>query len=148
MSNTPKRTDRENLTVTSDRTQVGNMEFKVAALVTYLPVLFINLVMSIVFLRTEPKTNYYLRFHAMQSVFFSGAYLLVCFAVWLLNNTIGLIPFINGLVILIAGPILGLVSAVYFVVSIFLMIKANSGEEYKLPMFGDYAEQYLAKIDS
>jgi uncharacterized membrane protein len=124
------------------------MEFKVAAIVAYLPVLFISVVMSVVYLRTEPKTNYFLRFHAMQSLFVSGAYFVIWLAAWLVSNTIGLIPFINVIVMMIAGPVLGLASAAYFLGSIFLMIKAQSGEEYKLPMFGDYAEQYLAKIDS
>ncbi len=149
MSNQPpKRTDRENLTVTSDRTQVGDMEFKVAAIVTYIPVLFINVVMSIVYLRTEPVTNYYLRFHAMQSLFFSGAYAVILVGCWLLVNTIGLIPLLNVLVLPVAGILLPIASAAYFLISIFLMVKAQGGQEYKLPIFGDYAEQALAKMQS
>jgi uncharacterized membrane protein len=146
MSNRPpKRTDRENLTVTSDRTQVGDMEFKTAAIVTYIPVLFINVVMSVVYLRTEPVNNYYLRFHAMQSLFFSGAYIAIGIACGLITTLLGSIPFLNLLVLPVAGIVFPLATGAYVLISIFLMMKAQSGEEYKLPMFGDYAEQALAK---
>jgi len=142
MSNTPpKRTPRENLTVTSDRTQVGDMEFKVASIVTYIPI--VSIVMSIAFLRTEPKTNYLLRFHAMQSLLFSGAYAALSIVCGLLTSALGWIPFINVLAVMVGGIGWGLATAVYFLGSIFLMMKAQTGDEYKIPMLGDYAEQYM-----
>lgn len=90
---------------------------------------------GIVLLLTEKK-NEYIRFHAMQSTVVFGAILLF-------NIVLGIVPILGWLIALILSPLVGLVS---FVLWIFLMWKAYSGERYKLPYFGDLAEKQLAKL--
>ena len=68
----------------------------------------------------------YVRFHAMQSIIlFAG--------LSIINIVLGFIPFINMIVMLI--------NICAFVLWIILMVKAYSGEKFKLPIIGDIAEE-------
>ena len=68
----------------------------------------------------------YVRFHAMQSIiYFAG--------LSIINIVFGFIPFISILVMLI--------NLASFVLWIVLMVKAYSGEKFKLPVIGDIAEE-------
>ena len=67
------------------------------------------------------------RFHAWQSIFF--------------GITVAVVHFVLG-VIPIFGWILFLpVGLAFFILWIFVMIKASRGERYKLPFIGNFAEQ-------
>lgn len=68
----------------------------------------------------------YVRFHAMQSIiYFAG--------LSIINIVFGFIPFISIVVMLI--------NLASFVLWIVLMVKAYSGEKFKLPVIGDIAEE-------
>lgn len=81
---------------------------------------------GIVFLLVEKDP--FVRFHAMQSIVTFGAL-----------NVIALIPVLN----IILGPIVFIVGFVLWLVLIF---KAYQGEEFKLPVVGDFAKKQLGKI--
>src|SRR5262245_61897607 len=49
-------------------TRTGNLEFKLAAAACYLPVGFLHLVASGIWLATEPREHRFVRFHAVQSL--------------------------------------------------------------------------------
>lgn len=96
---------------------------------------FLGPVTGIVLLLVEKKSSF-VRFHAMQSTILFGGFLL-------LNIVLGIIPVLGWLVALIISPIL---SILIFVLWIYLMWKAYSGEKYKLPYIGNLTERQLAKI--
>lgn len=96
---------------------------------------FLGPVTGIVLLLVEKK-NAFVRFHAMQSTILFGALLLF-------NIVLGIIPVLGWFIALIISPILSIIS---FVLWIYLMWKAYSGEKYKLPYIGDLSEKQLAKI--
>lgn len=92
-------------------------------------------VTGLVLLFTQKK-NEYIRFHAMQSTVVFGAITLVYIA-------LGIVPILGWLLALLVGPILGIGS---FILWLFLMWKAYSGEKYQLPYFGKLAEKQLEKM--
>lgn len=96
------------------------------AAVTYL----LGFITGILFLMLEKKDRF-IRFHAYQSTALFG----VWFVVYII---VGLIPVIK----LILTPILFLGA---LAVWIFLMFKAFSGESYKFPYAGEWAEKQVAK---
>lgn len=88
----------------------------------------LGFVTGIILLITE-KNNKFIRFHAMQSTIVFGG-------LFILNIALGFIPVLGGLL----GMILPLV---WLILWVFLMFKAYSGEMYKLPVVGDFAEKQL-----
>ena len=82
----------------------------------------LGFVTGIFFLLTE-KENEYIRFHAVQSTLVFGVLFILNF-----------VPFLGFFILPFA-----------LVLWIFLMYKAYSGEKYKLPFIGDFAEQQLLK---
>lgn len=88
------------------------------------------------------ESDDYVRFHAAQSVlFFGGLYLvdaLLVFAIRPLAATPG--PgFLAGLLGL-ASTVLSLAG---FAIWLLLMYKAYTGERYRLPVVGEFAERYV-----
>ena len=74
-----------------------------------------------------PKTNTFIRFHALQSIIFSVVLMIIFLALsWV--PAIGWV--INGLVGIVA-----------FVLWVFLMVQAFQGKMYKLPFIGDWADK-------
>jgi len=95
---------------------------------------YVTIIPAIVFLVVEPyNRNRFVRFHAFQSIFFAIAWT----ALWIALNIIAHIPFLGWLTILI-WPLVGLAG---FVIWIVLLLKANQGQMWKLPVIGDMAEQ-------
>jgi len=81
---------------------------------------------GIVFLLIEKDP--YVRFHAMQSVITFGLLTIVSF-----------VPIIGWLL----SPLLMIVG---FVLWLFLIFKAYQGEEFKLPVIGDFAKKQVEKL--
>lgn len=104
-----------------EMTSLG-MKARTAGLLCYL----FSWIGGLVFFLLE-KENRFVRFHAAQSILFFGA-------MSILEAICSLFPFaLFGL-----GGIVGLVG---FIGWIILMVTAYQGRYYKLPFFGDYAEQ-------
>jgi uncharacterized membrane protein len=117
-------------TTTQTTTQKTNsgLDQNLAGALTYL----LGPVTGVIFLLTE-KENTFVRFHAMQSVITFGA----LFVVYLvLMVTIFLAPLILPLALF------------ELVLWVLLMFKAFSGERFKLPWVGEFAEQQLQKMSS
>ncbi len=87
-------------------------------------------VTGLIFLLLE-RENRFVRFHAMQSLIFFGAMSIV-------TTVFSSIPYFG---FISAG--LGFVSFVCWIV---LMVAAHRGRYYKLPVIGDYAEKWAARI--
>jgi uncharacterized membrane protein len=107
----------------------GGLTDNVAGMLAY-----VTIIPAIIFLVIEPyNRTRFVRFHAFQSIFFAIAWT----ALWIVLSFIVHIPFLGWLTILI-WPLIGLAGLVIWVV---LLLKANQGQMWKLPVIGDMAEK-------
>ncbi len=107
----------------------GGMTDNVAGRLAY-----ITIIPAIIFLVMEPYNRKpFIRFHAWQNIFFHVAW----FALWIALSIVAHIPILGWMTLLI-WPLIGLAGLVIWVI---LLIKANSGQMYKLPFIGDLAEK-------
>jgi uncharacterized membrane protein len=84
---------------------------------------------GVIFLVLEQKSKF-VRFHAIQSIITFGT-------ITVAGILLGLIPVVGG----VFSSIIGIIG---FIVWIIMMVKASSGEWYKLPWAGDAAERIVA----
>jgi len=99
----------------------------------------IGLIVSIVAVVVE-KENKFVRFHALQSLLLNGVFFVCGVALWLLSIVVGMI--LGPLALLIGLLQIALLIAAMGVM-VFMMIKANNNEEFKLPVIGDMAKQWV-----
>jgi uncharacterized membrane protein len=95
---------------------------------------YITIIPAIVFLVVEPyNKNRFIRFHSFQCLFFAAALLILHIGLSIFT----FVPFMA----LITLPLHLLVSLGGFILWIVLLLKANQGQMYKLPVIGDLAEK-------
>jgi len=95
---------------------------------------YVTIIPAIIFLVLEPyNRNRFIRFHSFQSIFFCVAMIAISIAL----SIFSFIPFI-GLILLPVHLLFGLGM---FAVWIVLLLKANQGQMFKLPVIGDMAEK-------
>ena len=85
---------------------------------------------GIVFLVLE-KENKFVKFHAIQSI---ATFLPLMVISYILKAITGWIPFIEGLISFA-------LSALYIILWAVLLYKAYTGEMFKLPVVGDFAQE-------
>ncbi|MGC1452710.1 MAG: DUF4870 domain-containing protein [Candidatus Sulfotelmatobacter sp.] len=108
---------------------VGGMADNVAGMLAY-----ITIIPAIIFLVMEPyNKNRFIRFHSWQCLFFAAA-------LFVLHVGLSIVTFVPFLA-LITFPLHLLVSLGGFILWIVLLLKANQGQMYKLPVIGDLAEK-------
>ena len=99
----------------------------------------IGFIFSIVAVVVE-KENKFVRFHGFQSLLLHGVGFVCGFAIQVLSIVVGMaLGALGGLIGLLGLP-LGLA---FLGAQIFMMIKANNNEEFKLPVIGDMAKQWV-----
>lgn len=125
------------------RTKLGEVEFRVAGLLTYLPFCGVNLISSLVWLNSEPKTNRFLRFHAIQSLVLTGGFVAFAIIYSIVSAVLGFIPFLGLMLNMVLGILFMAVTGIYIVANVICMINAYQGKVEKLPILGDVAEQYV-----
>ena len=86
--------------------------------------------------KDKPDKRRFVMFHAVQSIILGIVFVAIYFFLLIVN----VIPFIGTIISVIGLLIL---STAGFVIWIFMLYKAYSGEEYHLPVIGDYVEQYI-----
>jgi uncharacterized membrane protein len=107
----------------------GGMADNVAGMLAY-----VTIIPAIIFLVVEPfNKNRFVRFHAFQCLFFAVAWT----ALWIALSIVAHIPILGWLTILI-WPLVGLAGLIIWVI---LLLKANQGQMFKLPVIGDLAEK-------
>ena len=93
------------------------------------------------------KENRFVRFHSAQGLILFGGWFVISFVVGLTLSILAHIPVLGGLVggiiALLWAGISFIVSIVLFVLWIVLMVKGFTGQYYKLPLIGEYAEKML-----
>ena len=95
---------------------------------------YVTIIPAIIFLVVEPyNKNRFIRFHAFQCLFFAVAWTVL----WIALSIVAHIPILGWLTILI-WPLVGLAGLIIWVI---LLLKANQGQMWKLPMIGDMAEK-------
>ncbi len=111
----------------------------VAGLLAYL----FGLIAGIVFLVLEPyKSDRFVRFHAFQSIFFTGVWIAGSVA-W--NILLAAVGAISGWLALIGGFLGLLLAMAGFFYWILLMYKAYKGQRYMIPVIGRIAAQQASR---
>jgi len=90
---------------------------------------YITIIPAIIFLVMAPY-NRCIRFHSWQCLLFAAALFAAHFV-------LAIVPFLSLLML----PLHALISLGAFILWIVLLVKANQGEMYKLPIIGDIAER-------
>jgi uncharacterized membrane protein len=97
---------------------------------------YVTIIPAIIFLLIEPYSrSRFVRFHAWQCIFFNIAW----WVLWIGLRIVAHIPLL-GFLSLLVWPLVGLGG---FIVWLILLIKANQGQMYKLPVIGDMAEKQV-----
>jgi uncharacterized membrane protein len=109
----------------------------VAAAVACIP-----LIGGVVFYILE-KRDGFVRFYAMQSIIFGGAWLLFNVASSVVHAVFGAIPGIGGLLVFFWAIIAALVQIAFLVVWIVATIKAFTGVRWDIPYIGPMARKQV-----
>ena len=100
---------------------------------------YVTFIPAVIFLVLAPyNRNRFIRFHSFQCLFFTVALIAIHLALSILT----VVPFLA----LVTLPLHLLVSLGAFVLWIVLLLKANQGQMYKLPVIGDMAEKQANAI--
>ena len=107
----------------------GGLTDNVAGMLAY-----VTIIPAIIFLVTAPyNKNRFVRFHSFQCLFFCLALIVISIAF----SIITVVPFM-ALITIPLQMIIGLGSLIVWIV---LLLKANQGQMFKLPIIGDLAEK-------
>lgn len=107
----------------------GGMADNVAGMLAY-----VTIIPAIMFLVMEPyNRNRFIRFHAFQCIYLAVA----MFVIWAGLLILSIIPVV-GLLML---PVHLLIWVGVVILWVILLIKANQGQKWKLPIIGDMAEK-------
>lgn len=129
--------EQTQMPVLEGKTQVLGLDFKTAGILCYLPICAVNLIASLVVVNSEPKSNRFLQFHAIQSLILCVVYIAAAIA----NTIITFVPLIG-----IVSNIAFLGATIGFIwLSVLGMIAASKGEMKRLPYIGEIAEKKLAE---
>jgi uncharacterized membrane protein len=112
----------------------GGLTDNVAGMLAY-----VTIIPAILFLVLEPyNKNRFVRFHSFQSIFFAVGWIALWIGVMIISAVLAFIPILGHLIALLMWMV---ISIGFFVIWIILLIKANQGQMYKLPIIGDLAEK-------
>ena len=100
---------------------------------------YITIIPAIIFLVTEPyNKSRFVRFHSWQNLFLHLAAVVLWIGLFIVSIVLAFIPILGHLIsfLIWAGLCVG-----FLIVWIILLMKANQGVMYKLPVIGDLAEK-------
>ena len=114
------------------------LEPKIAGLLCYVPCC-IGLVFSVVAAIVE-KQSRFVRYHAFQSLLLHGVFVLLWIAITVVQVALGFVGL--GAVSLLIQMLSWVIGLALLALAIFMMIKANAGEEFELPVVGPMARKW------
>lgn len=121
------------------RGKVGRLPENFAGALAY-----ITFIPAVLFLLRDPyRRNPFTRFHSIQCLLFTVLALALSAALKLASLVLFIIPVIGPLLAVLLSVLIGLGVAVIWLV---LVVKAVQGEMFKLPLLGDFAEQYAGRF--
>lgn len=104
-------------------------------------VAYITVIPAIIFLLLEPyNKNRFVRFHALQCLMLAATWFVFWMANLLLAIPLSFLPFVGTILQMILGFGVFIAMLIAWIVAV---IKAYGGEEYRLPIIGDYAAKYV-----
>ena len=98
----------------------------------------IPLVGGIIFYVLE-KTDQFVRFYAMQSIIFGGAWIVFDIVARIVQAVFSSIPAIGGLFVVLWGLVWAVVTIGFLIVFVITVIKAFSGVRWEIPYIGPVA---------
>ena len=102
----------------------------------------IPLIGGIIFYILE-KHDPFVRFYAMQSIIFGGAWFLFNIASWVVYSVFGAIPGIGGILVFFWAIIQALIHIAFLVVWIIATVKAFTGVRWDIPYIGPVARRQV-----
>ena len=100
---------------------------------------YITIIPAIIFLVTEPyNKSRFVRFHSWQNLFLHLAAVVLWVGLFIVSLVLAFIPILGHLLSFLLWAAL---SVGFFIAWIILLLKANQGLMYKLPVIGDLAEK-------
>jgi uncharacterized membrane protein len=102
----------------------------------------IPLIGGIIFYILE-KRDGFVRFYAMQSIIFGGAWILCSIVYQIILHIFASIPGIGGFFAVILGLIWALISIAFLIVFVITVIKAFSGVRWEIPYLGPVARNQV-----
>lgn len=100
---------------------------------------YVTIIPAIIFLVIEPFKNIkFVRFHALQCLFFAGMVFVVEVGLMILSVVLAFVE--GGFLLSLLFPLFGLG---VFVAWLIMVIKAYQGNQFKLPVIGDMAMKYV-----
>jgi uncharacterized membrane protein len=122
--------------VTAKSTSTG-LPSNVAAAIACIP-----LIGGIIFYILE-KHDSFVRFYAMQSIIFGGAWLLFNIAAQIVYFIFGSIPGIGGILVFFWSILSGLVHIAFLIIWIVVTVKAFTGLRWDIPYVGPIARKQI-----
>ena len=112
----------------------GAMADNVAGMLAY-----ITIIPAIIFLVLEPyNKSRFVRFHCFQNIFLHVAALVLWIGLFIVSAVLAFIPILGHLVAFLLWMLLSIGILIIWIV---LLLKANQGQMWKLPIIGDIAEK-------
>jgi uncharacterized membrane protein len=112
----------------------GGLTDNVAGMLAY-----VTIIPPIIFLVTPPyNKSRFVRFHSFQSIFFILAWIVL----WMVLHFLVVIP-VFGWITVFLWPLVGIAGMIIWII---LLLKANQGQMFKLPIIGDLAEKQAASF--
>ncbi|MGZ5005712.1 MAG: DUF4870 domain-containing protein [Chthoniobacterales bacterium] len=102
----------------------------------------IPLIGGIIFYILE-KRDSFVRFYAMQSIIFGGAWIILSIAYQILHGVFGSIPGLRYILLMLLGLCWAVVTIGFLVIFIITVIKAFSGERWEIPYIGPIARKQV-----
>jgi len=100
---------------------------------------YVTIIPAILFLVIEPyNKSRFVRFHSFQNIFLHVGALVLWIALFIISAVLAFIPILGHLVAFLLWMCL---SVGLLIVWIMLLLKANQGQMWKLPVIGDMAEK-------
>jgi uncharacterized membrane protein len=125
---------RRMIAVPAEVASTGFLRENVAAALAYF-----TFIPAIVFLRVKPfNHNRLVRFHSWQSIFLAIAAAVAALLLRILFFLLSLVPRLGYLLGSLGVLVVGLGFVILWVV---VVVKAFQGEQFKLPVIGDFAEK-------
>ncbi len=134
---TPPTTSPTPVTSSSTRPTSTGLPSNIAAALACIP-----LVGGIIFYVLE-KTDSFVRFYAMQSIIFGGAWIIFDIVARIVQAVFASIPAIGGLFVVLWGLVWAIVTIAFLIVFVISVIKAFTGVRWEIPYIGPVARNQV-----